>query len=527
MGFITIGYAVQPLSPHPLSFLSRLRPANLFSDEANKSASRIVELAKQAIYQEISAPCDITSADKALILIAGPSHELSMKGFMTVRKWIDRSIAGLETRSGDYPVTNTKYVAIIIMLSGLENIPRLTELKEIREQYKAGVLKATTEELKSRKETLTGLNISDTGRMPEDISVLPIDLEKKDEMIVLPIKKANSGSGGRSSLQKPAMQPGHLDEGRQHSGGDISGISPAPAGKAGKSPAGEMNEKAVTPISAVSPVSPSDIATRREPGAHRPSRTVIPAASGSGSNGDEQIARGASREATGRSALKMSDHMNSRELDRKRIERELQRQRMVAIGGRREQQQEPATEPSRPPSHVAEEHKTIIRRISRTKPESMAPGPDDVTAKPAQPPPPDEKTIIRIKKRAPLNEGGMAQKRETLPDNGSGNGLDLVNRPAEYLAVATPDEEKIGLKDRRPQTRDEDILKGKLVLKKDISHIKDDALLHTDLKSRKSPVANETSTERSYRVTNGADTARPRKKEDRPAPDDKDELSWI
>ena len=67
----------------------------------------------------------MTSAAKALILIAGPSHELSMKGFMTVRKWIDRSIAGLETRSGDYPVTNTKYVAIIIMLTGLKISPVL------------------------------------------------------------------------------------------------------------------------------------------------------------------------------------------------------------------------------------------------------------------------------------------------------------------------------------------------------------------------------------------------------------------
>ncbi len=32
---------------------------------------------------------------------------------------------------------NTKNVAIIIMLSGLENIPRITELKEIQIQYKA------------------------------------------------------------------------------------------------------------------------------------------------------------------------------------------------------------------------------------------------------------------------------------------------------------------------------------------------------------------------------------------------------
>ena len=136
MGYITIGYAVERLPHNPLGFLTSLRPAVFFADEHNKKASRIVDLAKQAIYHEISTPCDMTSAHKALILIAGPSQELSLKGFMTVRKWIDRSIAGLETRSGDYPVMNTKNVAIIIMLSGLENIPRITELKEIQNQYK-------------------------------------------------------------------------------------------------------------------------------------------------------------------------------------------------------------------------------------------------------------------------------------------------------------------------------------------------------------------------------------------------------
>ena len=137
MGFMTIGYAVEQLPSTPLNFLTKLRPAGFFADEHQKKASRIIDLAKQAIYHEISAPCDITSAHKALVLIAGPSHELSLKGYMTVRKWIDRSIAGLETRSGDYPVTSTKFVAIIIMLSGLENIPRIEELKEIRAQYRS------------------------------------------------------------------------------------------------------------------------------------------------------------------------------------------------------------------------------------------------------------------------------------------------------------------------------------------------------------------------------------------------------
>ena len=36
--------------------------------EQRKSAKRIIGLAKQAIYQEVSIPCDMTSAAKALIL---------------------------------------------------------------------------------------------------------------------------------------------------------------------------------------------------------------------------------------------------------------------------------------------------------------------------------------------------------------------------------------------------------------------------------------------------------------------------
>lgn len=137
MGFITIGYAVENLQKSSHSFLSKFKKANE-TEEQRKSAERIIELAKHAIYNEVSIPCDMTSAAKALILVAGPSHEISMKGYMTVRKWIDRSIAGMETRSGDYPVTNNKSVAIIVMLSGIENIPRVNEIKEVRDRLKYG-----------------------------------------------------------------------------------------------------------------------------------------------------------------------------------------------------------------------------------------------------------------------------------------------------------------------------------------------------------------------------------------------------
>ncbi len=135
MGFIAIGYATADTAGERFHIGSLFRPSGTRVESGHKKAERLVDLAKEAIYENISVPCDLTSAEKALILVAGPSQSISMKGFMTVRKWIDRSIAGMEMRSGDYPVKNTRYIAIIIILAGLKNIPRVKEIGAIRDDY--------------------------------------------------------------------------------------------------------------------------------------------------------------------------------------------------------------------------------------------------------------------------------------------------------------------------------------------------------------------------------------------------------
>ncbi|KAF1077893.1 tubulin/FtsZ family protein [Methanogenium sp. MK-MG] len=144
---VAIGYATESLQNSFIDRFNQWRSEAYFSETSHKRATRIVALAKRAVYEEISIPCDITSADKALVLIAGPSQELSMKGFQTVRKWIDRSISGLEMRSGDYPVMATRFVGIIIVLSGISNIPRVTELNEIRREYESEQEHAAEEEI--------------------------------------------------------------------------------------------------------------------------------------------------------------------------------------------------------------------------------------------------------------------------------------------------------------------------------------------------------------------------------------------
>ncbi len=209
-GYVSVGYAAEPLPVSWSDFFNRWRSSKYFIEGSHEKAARIVALAKKAVYEETSIPCDLTSADKALVLIAGPSAELSMKGFQTVRKWIDRSIAGLEMRSGDYPVKNTSYVGIIVMLSGLHNIPRVEEINQIRIEY---LLEREEEERKHQQKAYPspspGLEEENAwADEPEEESLLTgayyeedndeetagEDAEVKDEMISLPGSKGEKKS---------------------------------------------------------------------------------------------------------------------------------------------------------------------------------------------------------------------------------------------------------------------------------------------------------------------------------------------
>lgn len=185
-GIIAVGYAAERLPSGPFEFLTRWRDTRRYMEGSKERAARIVSLAKKAIYEEISVPCDMTSAERALILIAGPDRELSMRGFVTIRKWIDRSIAGMEVRSGDYPIKSTRFVGIIIVLAGVQNVPRINELRACKEEYRQELEEAA----------LTDGERAETGSTEEDEedSFIPAGGEtemsdEKDDMIAIAGKK--------------------------------------------------------------------------------------------------------------------------------------------------------------------------------------------------------------------------------------------------------------------------------------------------------------------------------------------------
>jgi len=544
MGYITIGYAVERLPQHPLSFLTSWYPTGLFPDAHKIKASRIVDLAKQAIYHEISTPCDMTSAHKALILIAGPSHELSMKGYMTVRKWIDRSIAGLETRSGDYPVMNTKNVAIIIMLSGLENIPRLTELREIQSQYKSshqGSVPVLTESESDIISTPEFEYHGISGGVVEAASLQQGEKIVKDEMLVLPVISRKSSLPDKQD----SKSFGQFGENYPTSDKDIQ-HSPATDGVPSRrifTESIEAGKEARFHSTAVSHIpektnlqeSQSTLDVPKTEGSHASHHRVM---AQDHDNLTQSISRHSSHISTvhgiphskkltyGKDSRKSDeklhasgDRLRTKEMERQIIERELQRQRTMAISGHKTK----ATPglPTHPvqPSEIIR----LKREISIKTPPESEPVPSDSAE--VLPVIPGKRKVIIHKKRGPseIREAQIPDK-DTRDVSDNDNDSSIIMQPEVYSRQTDSDELKIDIKNTVTKSVDH-ILKGKGVQKPSGPQVRDSALIHTRLKSKKNSVESK-STDEQESVDQTAEAFKSSDNREKKTVK-KDDISWI
>jgi len=111
-------------------------------------SAKIVGLVRRAMLGRLTLPCDYSTAERALVLIAGPPDEMDRKGVEKAKSWVEENIAGVEVRGGDYPV-NSEYVAAVVMLATVGNAPRIKELLDIAKETKEEVIKS-----KEKKSTM-------------------------------------------------------------------------------------------------------------------------------------------------------------------------------------------------------------------------------------------------------------------------------------------------------------------------------------------------------------------------------------
>ncbi len=146
-GISSIGYATSLAETEQkkgLPFFRKKNKEGLETIESDK-AIKIASLVKRAALGRLTLPCNISSAERALILVAGPPEHLDRKGIEKAKIWLEEQIAGVEVRAGDYPTKRTKHVAALVVLANITDAPRVKELQQLAIEAKEGIETAEKE----------------------------------------------------------------------------------------------------------------------------------------------------------------------------------------------------------------------------------------------------------------------------------------------------------------------------------------------------------------------------------------------
>jgi cell division GTPase FtsZ len=150
-GITSVGYAIsEVISKHTkkkrgifggIKDRFAKREANVEVLVGEDKSAKMVALVRRAMLGRLTMPCDYSTAERALVLVAGPPNELDRKGVEKAKSWVEENIAGVEVRGGDYPV-DSEYVAAVVMLATVGNAPRIKELLDIAKETKEDVIKS-------------------------------------------------------------------------------------------------------------------------------------------------------------------------------------------------------------------------------------------------------------------------------------------------------------------------------------------------------------------------------------------------
>jgi cell division GTPase FtsZ len=134
-GVSTVGYAAESVEEQDSGgLLSRFKGDDDDLDDSGmdtaNTTNRITSLVRKAALGRLTLPCEIDGAERALLVMSGPSNHLNRKGIERGRKWLEEQTGSMEVRGGDYPVQENN-VAASILLSGVHNVPRIKELQQV------------------------------------------------------------------------------------------------------------------------------------------------------------------------------------------------------------------------------------------------------------------------------------------------------------------------------------------------------------------------------------------------------------
>ena len=132
-GISTIGYAedtsVESASSGSRGLLARFRSSGDVDEDSATTVNRITSLLRRATLGRLTVEAEVHSAERGLVVVAGPTEYLNRKGIERGRSWLEEETHSMHIRGGDYPWTEDR-VAISVLLSGVTDVPRIDALRQ-------------------------------------------------------------------------------------------------------------------------------------------------------------------------------------------------------------------------------------------------------------------------------------------------------------------------------------------------------------------------------------------------------------
>jgi cell division GTPase FtsZ len=125
-GVTSVGYATETLEERR-GLLAR------FSGDGHDPSvdtTRITGLVRQATLGRLTLPCEVSSGERALLVVSGPRSHLNREGVDAARTWLENEVGTMEARAGDYPTGDAQMTATVV-LSGVTEVPRIERLQAI------------------------------------------------------------------------------------------------------------------------------------------------------------------------------------------------------------------------------------------------------------------------------------------------------------------------------------------------------------------------------------------------------------
>ena len=140
--FATLGYASQELEMDADAdggtIIDRLRSKFFTNESADvdeiKAYDAVETTLRRAVRGKLTAECELDSANRALTVFAGPPAWLLRDAVTDGQRWLADELQSPEIQSGDMPTPGHSKLAVLVLFSGITELPRLAELETLVEE---------------------------------------------------------------------------------------------------------------------------------------------------------------------------------------------------------------------------------------------------------------------------------------------------------------------------------------------------------------------------------------------------------